>query len=521
MSLAILASRALYGYQALPVRVEVHVGSGLPTFVIVGLPDAGVRESRERVRSALQCCGFEFPAGRITVNLAPADLPKDSGRYDLAIALGILIATGQAKVSSGKKNARGISVTQAAEKYVPVQEIANVVFVGELSLTGELGAIKGALAIAMAVARETPSATLVMPPLNASIAIQVPGIDVRTAGNLREVVDGLSGELRVPVQETRRSVPHEATIPCLADVRGQAMARRALEIAASGGHSLLMYGPPGVGKSMLAQRLPGLLPRLTHEQSLEVAALQGLAGRDMVPCPQPPFRAPHHTASSAALIGGGAVPRPGEISLAHHGVLFLDELLEFHRAVLESLREPLESGFVSIARARLSCTFPARFQMVAAMNPCPCGWLGHPRRPCTCSPSSVQAYRRRLSGPLLDRIDLHIGLPPVDGAWLDAQPGEPSHVVRTRVMTSRARQLERQGCTNAFLDSTTLLHHARIDEKCAKLLREASERWSWSARVGHRILRTARTLADMSGERDIALSHLQEALLYRPTLEGG
>lgn len=282
---------------------------------------------------------------------------------------------------------------------------------------------------------------------------------------------------------------------------------------------MLMHGPPGVGKSMLAQRLPGLLPALTQTQSLEVAALQGLAGHDVAPSSRPPFRSPHHTASNAALIGGGAIPRPGEISLAHHGVLFLDEIPEFHGPVLESLREPLESGVVSIARARLSCTFPARFQLVAAMNPCPCGWAGHPRRHCHCPPARVQAYRRRLSGPLMDRIDLHIGLAPTDGAWLDEGPGEASAIVRARVMDCRARQLRRQGCTNALLDAKGLMHYAPLDAECTGLLRQATERWGWSARVGHRVLRTARTLADMAGQADISRQALSEALMFRPTLD--
>ena len=523
MSLAILASRALYGFQAQPVRVEVHVGSGLPTFIIVGLPDAGVRESRERVRSALLSCGYEFPAGRITVNLAPADLPKESGRYDLAIALGILIATGQAAAPRPPRiagHALGCDTPRkSAESPVPVHEIAGHVFVGELSLTGRLGAIKGALAIAMSVARDMPGVNLVMPPANAAIAAQVPGIVVRAAATLREVVDDFTGQTPMACVVASDTVDAAAPAPCLSDVRGQPAARRALEIAASGGHSLLMHGPPGVGKSMLAQRLPGLLPTLSRTQSLEVAALQGLAGHDVAPASSPPFRAPHHSASGAALIGGGAIPRPGEISLAHHGVLFLDEVPEFRRPVLESLREPLESGVVSIARARLSCIFPARFQLVAAMNPCPCGWFGHPRRHCSCSPSSVLAYRRRLSGPLMDRIDLHIGLVPSDNAWLDAEPAETSEVVRARVAACRERQIHRQGCTNAALDTARLQRYAVLDAKCTRLLRDASERWGWSARVGHRILRTARTLADMAEQPNIGLPQLREALMFRPTVD--
>ncbi len=501
MSLAILASRALYGFQAQPVRVEVHVGPGLPTFIIVGLPDTGVRESRERVRSALHTCGYDFPAGRITVNLAPADLPKDSGRFDLAIALGILLATGQ--------------VSNAGADTTP-HVFNDHVFVGELSLTGSLGGIKGALAIAMAVARESPGASLVMPSSSAAVAAQVPGIDVWSASTLVDVVDALAG--RRPMELAQAPPCGEAAhaFPCLSEVVGQRAGRRALEIAASGGHSLLMCGPPGVGKSMLAQRLPGLLPPLSVVQSLEVAALHGLAGHDIGPMAQPPFRAPHHTASTPAVIGGGGWPRPGEVSLAHQGVLFLDEIPEFHRAVLESLREPLETGVVSIARARLSCTFPARFQLVAAMNPCPCGWAGHPRRACTCPPARVDAYRRRLSGPLLDRIDLHVGLGMPEGSWLDASQEESSVSVRERVVACRARQLERQGRVNAQLEGDLLRRHAELQGQGARVLRDAAERWAWSARVVHRVLRISRTLADMAGSSEIDTAHVAEALQFRP-----
>lgn len=503
MSLAILASRALYGFQAQPVRVEVHVGPGLPVFLIVGLPDAGVRESRERVRAALVSCGYEFPAGRVTVNLAPADLPKDSGRYDLAIALGILLASGQ--------------VAMAAFKGADVLEIPDRVFVGELSLTGKLRSIKGALAIAMAVARESPGMRLVMPVSCAAVAAQVPGVVVQAAAGLADVVDDLLG--RQPMLEAQPCAVPQTTssVACLSDVHGQEAGRRALEIAASGGHSMLMCGPPGVGKSMLAQRLPGLLPPLSVLQSLEVAALQGLAGQDAAPAAFPPFRAPHHTASTPAIIGGGGWPRPGEVSLAHHGVLFLDEIPEFHRPVLESLREPLETGVVSIARARLSCTFPARFQLIAAMNPCHCGWAGHPRKPCGCAPARVQAYRRRLSGPLMDRIDLHVGLGMSQGSWLDAPAGEASSVVRHRVLACRRRQLARQGCVNAQLEGAMLRRHVILDAKGSAMLRDAGERWAWSARVVHRLLRTARTLADMAASETVGVAHVAEALQFRPT----
>lgn len=502
MSLAILASRAIYGFQAQPVRVEVHVGPGLPTFLIVGLPDAGVRESRERVRSALVSRGYEFPAGRITVNLAPADFPKDSGRFDLAIALGILLATGQVRPLPRDSG---------------LIEIGDTEFVGELSLTGAVGQVRGALAIAMAVARESPGARLVMPAGNAAAAAQVPDIVVHVATTLSEVVEDLAGRRPMPVARAPEQPISAPAFPCLSDVHGQAAGRRALEIAASGGHSLLMCGPPGVGKSMLAQRLPGLLPPLSTVQSLEAAALHALAGHDVQPSPFPPYRAPHHTASTAAVIGGGGWPRPGEISLAHHGVLFLDELPEFHRPVLESLREPLETGEVSIARSKLSCTFPARFQLVAAMNPCPCGWLGHARRPCSCPPAKVDAYRRRLSGPLMDRIDLHVGLSSPEGSWLDVKAGETSAEVRHRVEACRHRQLSRQHCLNVQLEGGALRRHAALDHGGAALLREASERWVWSARVVHRLLRIARTLADMAGTEEVRQEHVAESLQFRPT----
>jgi len=498
MSLAVLASRALFGLQARAVQVEVHVGSGLPSFSIVGLPGAGVRESRERVRSAILNCGFDFPAGRITANLAPADLPKDSGRFDLPIALGVLLASGQ--VADGQGGS---------------PDVRHYVLAGELSLTGALVPADSALAIALAVARDDPEAILVMAPPAAGIAALVPGLRVLAARGLDEVVAHFAGRELLAEASPAPLSADPAAVPCLADVRGQALARRALEIAAAGGHSLILCGPPGVGKSMLAQRLPGLLPPLTRQQALEVAAVHGLA-RPLRTLPAvPPFRAPHHGASMPALVGGGAHPRPGEISLAHHGVLFLDELPEFERRALEALREPLETGAVTVARAAGSCHFPARFQLLAAMNPCPCGWLGHPRQACRCPRERIERYRSQVSGPLLDRIDIHVTLA-VEKAWHEAPPGEPSALVRARVLAARERQFARQQCLNAQLDAAGLAGHAQADEAGRALLARTAETWGWSARAAQRVLRVARTLADLQGAARPGAAHLAEAIQFRP-----
>jgi len=504
MSLAVLSSRALSGLQAHAVRVEVHVGTGLPAFHLVGLPGADVRESRARVRSAILNSGFEFPAGRITANLAPADLPKESGRFDLPIALGVLLASGQVVAPDGGP-----------------PDLRSYVFAGELSLTGAITAAGAPLAIALEVARDGPDAVLVMPPAAASLAAQVPGLTVLRAGSLSEVVAHFSGQgaLAAAVPPEPAAASGRGEVPCLSDVRGQPIARRALEIAAAGRHSLLMSGPPGVGKSMLAQRLPGILPPLPAAQALEVAAVLGAGGIECAYPAVPPFRAPHHSASMAALVGGGARPRPGEISLAHHGVLFLDELPEFERRALEALREPLETGHVSIARASGTCRFPADFQLVAAMNPCPCGWRGHPRQACRCTPERIERYRARVSGPLLDRIDLHLELAPEE-VWAQAPAGEPSAPVLRRVVAARRAQLERQGAPNAVLGAAALRRHARLDEEGGALLAEAGRRWAWSARGADRVLRVALTIADLAGDRGIRPGHLAEAIRYRPPGDG-
>jgi magnesium chelatase family protein len=503
MSLAVLASRALCGLEAVPVRVEVHVSSGLPAFSVVGLPDAGVRESRERVRSAIINSGFEFPSGRITANLAPADLPKESGRFDLPIALGVLLASGQ------------IAQPDLSGRSLLPPNMQGYVFAGELSLTGAIVSVGSPLVIALAVARNEPLSTLIVPADCAGVAARVPGLTVLAAGTLADVVAHFTGATSMPVAHASSHAAGGANIPCLSDVRGQPMARRALEVAAAGGHSMLMAGPPGVGKSMLASRLPGLLPRLTPDQALEVAALTSIGGREAHCSDVPPFRAPHHSASMPAMVGGGRYPRPGEISMAHHGVLFLDEIPEFDPRVLESLREPIESGSISIARASRTLHFPAAFQLVAAMNPCPCGWSGHKRAHCACTPDGVAKYRGRLSGPLLDRIDLQIALPPADVDWLDAPPGEASGAVRQRVAQCRDRQLRRQGCVNASLSGAEITRYCVLDDSAKGLLKQGMRRWNWSARVAHRILRVSRTLADLDGAEGIGGAHIAEAMQYR------
>ncbi|AOB33564.1 hypothetical protein AKI39_09270 [Bordetella sp. H567] len=505
MSLAVLNSRALVGLRAAPVRVEVHVAAGLPSFTVVGLADVAVRESRERVRAAMQNSGFEFPAGRLTVSLSPADLRKESARFDLPIAVGVLLASGQIAMPELRGRGAGPS------------SLADLVFAGELSLTGVLVPVAAPLAIALGVARDNPCATLVLPKASAAQAAHVPGVSVLAAGTLAEVVAHLGGA--APLAPAAPSPwPAVPDGPCLSEVRGQGGARRALELAAAGGHSLLMVGPPGAGKSMLAHRLPGLLPPLSHMQALEVAAIAGLAAGDAPFSLQPPFRAPHHCATAAALAGGGAKPRPGEISLAHHGVLFLDELPEFDRRALESLREPLETGRVAIARAAHTLEYPARFQLIAAMNPCPCGWRGHPRVPCRCTPEQAERYRSRLSGPLLDRIDLQVELPPPDPDWMDAPPGEASAQVRARVQACRERQHARQAKLNAHLDARELQAHCSLDDDARALLRQAIMRLNATGRATHRMLRVARTAADLEGRDIVEARHIAEGVQLRQPL---
>jgi len=493
MSLAVLRSRALAGMDAPEVTVEVHLANGLPNFTLVGLPDTEVKEARDRVRAAIQTSRFEFPARRITVNLAPADLPKESGRFDLPIALGLLIASGQ----------------------LDAQDLDRYEFAGELSLTGDLRPIRGALAMSWCGSRDGHA--LVLPAASADEAALVRDASVIAAGSLLEVVAHLAGHTPI-ARHASPAITALAAYPDLADVKGQQQAKRALEVAAAGGHSLLMVGPPGTGKSMLAQRFPGLLPPLTEDEAMQAAAVLSIAGsfrseRFM----QRSYRAPHHTASSAALVGGGGDPRPGEISLAHHGVLFLDELPEFDRRVLEALREPLETGHVSIARAARRVDFPARFQLVAAMNPCPCGYLGSAR--CRCTPDQVARYRAKLSGPLLDRIDMTLEVPALAQHELQSTAdGESSDAVRSRVIAARTRQLERQGKPNAALASGEIDALCAPDEAGTKLLSAALVRLKLSARAYHRVLKLARTVADLAGAQRIASPHVAEAIHYRRNL---
>ncbi len=513
MSLALVQSRALLGLAAPPVTVEVHLANGLPSFTLVGLADVEVKEARERVRSALQNAGLEFPSNkRITVNLAPADLPKDSGRFDLPIALGILAASGQ----------------------IDAARLAGWEFAGELSLSGELRPVRGALATSLALQTQAGRAQLVLPPGSAEEAALVPGATVWRARHVLDVVrqfapadlvlstDAEPGDADGWARMAPQAPLGASSYPDLADVKGQAAAKRALEIAAAGGHSLLMAGPPGSGKSMLALRFAGLLPDMAVQEALESAAVASLAGSFALEhWGRRPTQQPHHTASAVALVGGGSPPRPGEISLAHHGVLFLDELPEFPRAALEALREPLESGRITIARAARRAEFPAQFQLIAAMNPCPCGFAGSRQRNCRCTPEQVARYQGKLSGPLLDRIDLHVevpALPPQD--LLGAAPGEASAAVRERVAQARARALARQGAPNQGLQGQHIDTHAQLEPAAAQFLQTAAARLGWSARATHRALKVARTIADLAGAQHTGVAHVAEALQYRRTAHG-
>ena len=513
MTLALIHSRALLGLHAPAVTVEVHLANGLPSFTLVGLADTEVKEARERVRCAIQNSGLEFPSNkRITVNLAPADLPKDSGRFDLPIALGILAA-------------QGVLDTDALGLYE---------FAGELSLSGELRPVRGALAMGLALHGAGVRTRLVLPPSSAEEAALVPTAEVYRARHLKDVVahfakpdvqahglngdDAADGWARLCSQTV--STPCAERGPDLADVKGQAIPRRALEIAAAGRHSLLFVGPPGTGKSMLAQRFAALLPEMNLEEALESAAIASLAGRfELAQWMQRPTRSPHHTATSVALVGGGTPPRPGEISLAHHGVLFLDELPEFPRRALEALREPLESGRITLSRAAMQAEFPARFQLIAAMNPCPCGHLGSAVKACRCTPDQVARYQAKLSGPLLDRIDLQVEVPALStDVLMQASSSESTAAVRQRCLRAHDRAMERQGVANQALLGQSLDTHVHLDQQARAFLNAAANKLGWSSRSTHRVLRVARTIADLADSHSVLSTHVAEAVQYRRIL---
>ena len=511
MSLCLVQSRALLGLNAAAVTVEVHLANGLPSFTLVGLADIEVKEARERVRSAIQNSGLEFPHNkRIIVNLAPADLPKDSGRFDLPIAMGILAASGQ--------------VDGAA--------LAGHEFAGELSLSGELRPVRGALAMSLALHASQVVTKLVLPCDSAEEAALVPDAHVYRAKHLLDVVSHfLPQAADAAPQEPSAgwsrvqgaAVVVSAHYADMSDVKGQSGAKRALEIAAAGGHSLLLTGPPGAGKSMLAQRFAGLLPPMTTLEALESAAVASVSGRfKLNQWAQRPTCSPHHTASAVALVGGGSPPRPGEISLAHNGVLFLDEIAEFPRSALEALREPLETGTITISRAARRSEFPARFQMIGAMNPCPCGYLGSSQKACRCTPDQVARYQAKLSGPLVDRIDLHIEVPAMPSAeLLQSPPGESSASIRERCAAARARAVARQGKSNQALQGKEIDDFLLLDDAAAKFLNVAAARLGWSARSTHRALKVARTIADLAGARSTQVTHVAEAMQYRRAARSG
>jgi magnesium chelatase family protein len=494
MRLAILQSRAQIGIEAPPVTIEVFLSGGLPTFHVVGLAETAVRESKDRVLGAILSSGFKFPQEKITVNLGPADMRKTGGRFDLPIALGIL----------------------AASRLVSQDQLSMYEFYGELALNGELRRVPGMLPAA--IKADIAGRMMIVPAENGEEA-SLANSNVFVATSLLEVTAHLNGCTEVSPLRPKKIRAEARPGPDLAEVRGQSLAKRGLEIAASGGHNILFMGPPGTGKSMLAQRLPALLPRMTNDEAIESAAIDSVLGIpvDIQNWRRRPFRAPHHTASAAALVGGGSDPRPGEISRAHNGVLFLDELAEFSRHVLEVLREPMESGRITISRVERQADFPARFQLVAAMNPCPCGYLGDPRGDCRCSADYVRRYRAKISGPLLDRIDLQlqVGRPPAELMRSDAPLAESSAIVAARVKSARRIQLQRAGICNAELHGDALKDAFTAENGCWQLLERAMDSLALSARAYQRVQRVARTIADLAASETIHAAHVAEALALR------
>ncbi|WP_372779929.1 YifB family Mg chelatase-like AAA ATPase [Litorivivens sp.] len=492
MHFALVYSRARIGIDAPLITIEVHLSNGLPAFSIVGLPEASVRESRERVRSALLNAGFEFPNRRMTVNLAPADIPKEGSRFDLAIAVGILAASGQLRC----------------------KDLSPWEFVGELGLTSELRRIDASLPAAIQC--EKAGRQLVLPTDNAAEIFDFAPDTLIPVQSLGDTVATLQGQQRIATDLRRPQAENETAAPDFGDIVGQHSARRALEIAASGSHNLLFSGPPGTGKTLMASRLPSILPTLSRDELLETSSIYSVSGDHFSYRQQRPFRNPHHTASAVSLVGGGNQARPGEVSLAHGGVLFLDELPEYPRKVLDVLREPLEAGEITIARANLKVRYPARFQLIAAMNPCPCGYHKDPLHECRCTPDQVQRYRSRISGPLLDRIDLFVHVPRLPpGSLQQAATGESSAAIRDRVLAARERQLARAGCCNAQLTVSALRTTCALNSACSELLLKAEAKLGLSPRAQHRVIKVARTIADLDHSDSIALKHLSEALTYR------